>query len=154
MTSIETTSVLCSCYGTPTKSLIQHVRTFSVSSKLLCADWNCSLLALQLVQVTIFIIQWTNFQIYSYIESQHNFFKNSVCVGQILGPHSAGPACTARLARPIVTPLLKVLLLASALFISIVIITIRCDSSYCEVCLTGVFCCTHYMQVTLTVALK
>jgi len=25
-------------------------------------------------------------------------------VGQILGPHSAGPACTARLARPIVTP--------------------------------------------------
>jgi len=29
--------------------------------------------------------------------------KNSV--GQILGPHSAGPACNARLARPIVTPL-------------------------------------------------
>ena len=29
--------------------------------------------------------------------------KNSV--GQIMGPHSAGPACTARLARPIVTPL-------------------------------------------------
>jgi len=32
-------------------------------------------------------------------------FKNNV--GQILGPHSAGPACTARLARPIVTPLAK-----------------------------------------------
>jgi len=38
MTSIETTFVSCSCYGTPTKSLIQHVRTFSVSSNLLCAD--------------------------------------------------------------------------------------------------------------------
>jgi len=103
MTSIETTSVSCSCHGTPTKSLIQHVRTFSVSSKLLCADWNCSLLQFACTAVTIFIIQWTKFQIYSYIESQHNFKKNSV--GQILGPHSAGPACTARLARPIVTPL-------------------------------------------------
>jgi len=29
----------------------------------------------------------------------------SVNFRRILGPHSAGPACTARLARPIVTPL-------------------------------------------------
>ena len=34
---------------------------------------------------------------------QKKLLKNSV--GQILGPHSAGPACTARLARPIVSPL-------------------------------------------------
>ena len=87
MTSIETTSVSCSCYGTPTKSLIQHVRTFLVSSKLLCAGLK---LLIACTAVTIFIIQWTNFQIYSYVESQHNFKKNSI--GQILGPPTAlGP---------------------------------------------------------------
>jgi len=38
-------------------------------------------------------------------ESQHNFNIKKTASGKFWAPHSAGPACTGRLARPIVTPL-------------------------------------------------
>jgi len=50
-------------------------------------------------------LQWARVQVFQKgpLFPKKKLFKNSV--GQILGPHSAGPACTARLARHIVTPL-------------------------------------------------